>query len=307
MRNYACLLLLVAACSGKDASILRRHPSGTTDDVSPTDPTGGAGGEGAGAASKPDAGADANVDAGPWPGSDVILLPFAPQKNANVGSCGAVLADLAKHIPPMYGTQYDIPSDCVAWGEALTIGIDSHITNYVNPYAAKGVAAGGFYVTKDRMAFVLEPATTRLSHVSPMVPASLRGPMFQVNLVDAVADWDATPTFILDEWVVQTNGADVAVELGKDDVSGAFELTMYALAFGAAVEAHEPLDAQLVQFLAWHAERAMTLYRAAAKSPSALYAAWQTSADAKPLRNFARRVFSGPYVAKVLEIGAAKE
>ena len=41
----------------------------------------------------------------------------------------------------------------------------------MNPYAAKGVAAGGFYVTKDEMAFVVEPAVTKLSNVASHVPA----------------------------------------------------------------------------------------------------------------------------------------
>lgn len=325
MRTSTCLLLLATACSGNDAWIRRPYESPAGADAPPAHPTGGGSGNG----TKPrsvDGGSDGGDDGGPWPGSDVILLPFGQQKTANVAQCGAVLTDLAQHLPSMYGTQYDLPTDCIAWGEALTIGIDSHVTSYLNPYAAKGVAAGGFYVTKGQMAFVVEPAATKLSDVAPHVPASLHGPTFQRNLVDAVADFDSMPTELLDEWVLQTNGADVAVELGaagmiaspRDGVSGALELTIYALAFGATVEAIEPAawktSKQLVEFLAWHAQRAMTLYRTGAAmapytaaSQAALYAAWKTSADAKPLRNFARRTFGGAYVTKVLEIGGATE
>jgi hypothetical protein len=327
MRKWAWLFVTVVACSGENASIVRRYTNGG--DVSPTDPGGSPGGSGGGGGATPppqsDAGSsDASGDAGPWPGSDLIILPFTPQKPASIPQCGATLTDLAQHLPSMYGTQYDIPDDCIAWAQALSIGIDSHITNYVNPYAAKGVAAGGFYLTQDRMTFVPEPAATHLSHVAPRVPANLHGASFQAELVDSVADFDTTPTFILDEWVVRTNAAAVAVELAskistpRDGVSGALELTIYALAFGAAVEAIEPTafstSHELTSFLAWHADRAMTLYRTgaalapyAAASQAALYASWKTSADAKPLRNFARRTFGSAYVTKVLEIGAAIE
>jgi hypothetical protein len=85
--------------------------------------------------------------------------------------------------------------------------------------------------------------------------------------------WDGTPTFILDQWNCETNGSEVAVELGqagsfatpRDGVSGALEFTVYALALGLTVES---IDAsylatytQFREFLAWEAERAMGLYR----------------------------------------------
>lgn len=316
---WATGLLVVAACSGSDATIPRAQSSDATS------PTGGAtssgGGRGAGASSPPGAPPDAGAPpSGPWPGSSVILLPFGVQKSATT-PCGAAVTDLEEHLPAMYGTQYDLPDDCIAWAEALTIGIDAHVTNYENPYASMGIAAGGFYVMNSQMAFVTEPAGTKLANVASHVPASLHGSLFQNELVDSLGDWNDTPTFILDEWVVYTNGATAAVELGKagkipsprDGVSGALELTLYALAFGASVEP-ATLSTQLLQFLAWNAERAMDLYRAGAAMPvfsgaaqASLYSAWKTSADAVPLRNFARRVFGGPYVTKVLEIGAASE
>jgi len=269
-----------------------------------------------------DGGASGTVT-GPWPGSNLAMLPFGVQKMASGAGWGSVLTDIVEHIPSIYGTQYDVPDDLVAWGVVGTLGIDSHLRVYEN---VTGQRADGFYLLKDRFALVVEPPTTKVSDVAPHVPASLRGSRFQSYLVDQAATWNDTPTFILDQWNCETNGSAVAVELAtagsfstpRDGVSGALEFTVYALALGLAIET---LDAsyfktyvQLREFLAWEAERAMGLYRAGAALPSlaaasqdAYYTAWKTSPDGKALRNFARRTFGAAYVTKVLEIAAATE
>jgi hypothetical protein len=268
-------------------------------------------------------GGDGGGVTGPWPGSSLVILPFAVQKQASGAGWGTALTDIVRHIPTTYGTQYDVPQDFIAWGDVGTLGIDGHLRIYQN---VTGQRANGFYLMKDRFALVVEPPTTRVTSVAPYVPASLRGSRFQSYLVDQAVTWDDTPTFILDQWNCETNGSEVAVELGtagsfatpRDGVSGALEFTVYSLALGLAVE---NLDAsylatytQFREFLAWEAERAMGLYRAGAVLPSlasttqdAYYAAWKTSADGKALRNFARRTFDAAYVTKVLEIAAATE
>ncbi len=336
-------LAALAACSGDYA----RVRGNTTDGTFPTPAmpgvdgaNGGGGGSGSGSASGgsgtsggtsggpsggPSGGAndDGGAVTGPWPGSGLILLPFAAQKMASGAGWGSALTDIVRHIPTTYGTNYDVPSDFIAWGDVGTLGIDGHLRIYEN---VTGQRANGFYLMKDRFALVVEPPTTRLTGVAAYVPASLRGPRFQSYLVEQAATWDDTPTFILDQWNCETNGSEVAVELGKagsfatprDGVSGALEFTVYALALGLTVEG---LDAsylatytQFREFLAWEAERAMGLYRAGAALPSlasatqdAYYAAWKTSTGGKALRNFARRTFGAAYVVKVLEIAAATE
>jgi hypothetical protein len=326
------------ACSGNDARIPKRN-LGTGAD--PTSPAGGPGGGGSGAdgaegaAGAPGAGSGTGAgsgagssspaDDGPWPGSQVIFLPFAAQRAMSNPAWGAALTDLVQHVPPIYGGQYDEPADPIAWGEIATIGIDGHLRVYVNPYAASGQAANGFYVMKDRMAFVLEPAVT-LTQALSYVPASLEGALYASSLSPGVADWDATPTYVLDEWITQTNGAEVAVELGtsgawtapRHALDGALELTLDALALAAATEALDPTyfaaEPQLRELVAWNAERALGLYRAGVALPvyaspdaAALYAAWKTSADASGLRNFARRAFGAKFCTKVLDIAAAME
>ena len=286
---------------------------------SATGGTGATGGAGTGSA---DGGVDGAVT-GPWPGSNLVILPWSVQKTASGAGWGSVLTDIVQHIPTTYGTQYDVPDDFVAWGVVGTLGIDGHLRVYEN---VTGQRADGFYLLKDRFALVVEPPKTKVSDVAPYVAASLRGSRFQSYLVDQAATWNDTPTFILDQWNCETNGSAVAVELAtagafaapRDGVSGALEFTVYSLALGLAIET---LDAsyfttytQFREFLAWEAERAMGLYRTGAALPSlaaatqdAYYAAWKTSADGKALRNFARRTFGAAYVSKVLEIAAATE
>jgi len=329
-------LTALGACSGDYARVRGNSTDGTlpspaTPGVSGGDGAGGATGSGSasggngtsgGGGTNGDGGSDGGVT-GPWPGSNLVILPFAVQKMASGAGWGTALTDIVRHIPTMYGTQYDVPDDFVAWGDVGTLGIDSYLRVYQN---VTGQRANGFYLMKDRFALVVEPPTTRVTSVAPYVPASLRGSRFQSYLVDQATTWDDTPTFILDEWNCETNGSEVAVELAKagsfpaprDGVSGALEFTVYSLALGLAVET---LDAnffatytQFREFLAWEAERAMGLYRAGAVLPSlaaatqdAYYAAWKTSADGKALRNFARRTWSAAYVTQVLEIAAATE
>lgn len=326
-------LAALGACSGDYARVRGNSTDGTL--PAPASPSAGGsatGGGGSSSASGGDGtsgGGSASGDGGdsavtgPWPGSNLVILPFAAQKTASGAGWGTALTDIIRHIPTTYGSQYDVPDDFVAWGDVGTLGIDSYLRVYQN---VTGQRANGFYFLKDRFALVVEPPTTRVSSVATYVPASLRGSRFQSYLVDQATTWDDTPTFILDQWNCETNASEVAVELAKagsfpaprDGVSGALEFTVYSLALGLAVDT---LDAnylatytQFREFLAWETERAMGLYRAGAVLPSlaaasqdAYYGAWKTSADGKALRNFARRTFGGPYVTKVLEIAAATE
>ncbi|MDF2697109.1 MAG: hypothetical protein K0S65_5492 [Labilithrix sp.] len=76
-------------------------------------------------------------------------------------------------------------------------------------------------------------------------PGSGTGSRYQGYLVGPAQSWNDEPTFVLEEWVGLTNGSEVGIDLVKqglwgttvrDGVGGTFELTMYALAFGLAIE-----------------------------------------------------------------------
>lgn len=323
--------MVASACSGEGASVLERDTEPTLPPSSGATPGGDSrpgpsgpnGGLGTGGTSSGDAGSDAVTGpALPWPGTNVILLPLAAQKAAAGADWGTGLTDIVQHLPAMYGSQYDYPSDRITWAHETTHGINSHIRNYLN---VTGKPANGFYVMRDRFALVVEP-NAKLAQVGPMVPASLRGSRYQTYLVDQVNGWNDVPTYVLDEWVSYTNGSEVGVELAtsgswttwRDGVAGTLEFTIYALAFAAAVEAADPTYfkgyLQFREFIAWNAERAMGLYKKGAAMPvfawapsDAYYAAWRTSSDAKQLRNFARRWLGGAYATAVLGISAAVE
>ncbi len=308
------LAIAVGGCSGESAGVIANSDA--------TEPRAGAR-PGAGEGEGTDAGAGADAQpSGPWPGSQLVTLPFYAQKMASNATWGSALTDIVQHLPGSYGSQYDFPDDRITWGHETTHGINSYLRNYLN---TTGKRANGLYLMRDRYALVVEP-NVRLANVGTYVPASLRGSRYQTYLVDQVSGWDSTPTYVFDEWVAYTNGSEVGVELAKsgawttwrDGVAGALEFTIYALALGLAVE---KLDAayfanytQFRELLAFSAERAMNLYRAGAVLPvfswatqDTYYATWKTAADAAPLRNFARRTFGAAYCAKVLEIGAAVE
>lgn len=322
----SCSALALAGCGGDDAApLLRSHE---TDGTMPP-PAAPSGGPTSASPAPPPAPAPAPtpttppVPMAPWPGSQLQFLTFPAQKMASGASWGTALTDIVRHLPSSYGNQYDFPDDRITWGHETTHGINSHVRNSLN---TTGKRANGFYLMKDRAALVVEPPTTLLANVGTYVPASLRGSRYKTYLVDQVSGWNDTPTYVYDEWVAYTNGSEVGVELAKsgswtewrDGVAGTLEFTIYALALGLAVEtkdaAYFASYTQFREFLAWNAERAMNLYRAGAVLPvfawttqDNYYTAWKTSADAIPLRNFARRTFGEAYCTKVLEITAAKE
>lgn len=319
------MLGIASACSGESATVPERDglsalPSPTTTGRPGAPGAGGAGASGGGGV---DAGSDVVTGpATPWPGASVVLLPFAAQRGSTGADWGSGLTDIVQHLPTTYGSQYDYPSDRITWAHETTHGINSHLRNYLN---VTGKQANGFYLMKDRFALVVEPSIT-LSQVGPKVPASLRGSRYQTYLVDQVTSWNDTPTYVMDEWVAYTNGSEVGVELAasgswttwRDGVAGTLEFTIYTLALAAAVEAADPAYfagyTQFREFIAFHAERAMGLYAKGSKMPvfawasqDAYFAAWQTSSDAKQLRNAARRWFGGAYATAVLGISAAVE
>ncbi|MBX3209392.1 MAG: hypothetical protein KF764_30445 [Labilithrix sp.] len=311
----------VPACSGDSAQMIPLPVGG----ASATEPSPrGDGGAPTSASGVADAGAGA-ADAGPdapWPGSQVLFFTFPEQRQGTHPSWGAALTDLVRHLHPTY-SQYDYPSERITWGQQVSFGISSHLRF---AYNVTGKPANGFYVMKDRATLVVEPAI-RLEDVAPRVPASLRGPRYQPYLVTPTRDWNDTPTFVLEEWVSFTNGSEVGVGLvaeglwgttTRDAVGGTLELTVYALAFGRAVDELDPTyftkNPLTREFLAWNAERAMGLYAEGMKVPAfadganeAYRATWTKAADAAPLRNFARQLFGASYCVKVLGISAAKE
>lgn len=298
------------------------NDTGNTNDTGPSAGTrGGAPGTGSGGGtSSPPVGP---TPEGPWPGSQAFFFNFPAQKQASGTTWGTALTDIVRHLNPTYGTQYDYPNDRLAWAALNSHGISAHLRF---AYNVTGKPANGFYVLQDRATLFVEPKMN-LSDIASRIPPSLRGSRYATYVVNAAKDWNDSPSYLIEEWVGLTNASEVAVDLVKenlwgtqtrDAVSGAFELMVYAFAFGLAAEQIEatyftdnPLSRE---FLAWNAERAMRLYTEGAAMPVFAnnaqddYATkWRSSPDGAPLRNFARHLFGATYCVKVLGITGPNE
>ncbi|MCB9560280.1 MAG: hypothetical protein H6708_07710 [Kofleriaceae bacterium] len=295
------LLLLVPACEVGGAS-----------DPSADDTVGDADGGG----TAPDAGPGA-PDAAPDPGDGVTWFTWPAQQPAlGEAAWGAQLTDIARHLPASYGTQY-WDDDPATAGHETSHGIHAHLRNYEYDGAGR---ANAFYVLDDRAAFVREPGI-RKADVAAAVPASLRGPRYDLYLAGQVA-WDDTPLYVFDEWNAYVNGAAVAVGLEadglwtrgwRDAVMGPLEFTVYAIATVKAVADGDPAyfaaDTQLRAFTAWNIRRAMALFE---QGRAMADFAWQTQDDyaaalrtgtgagVEALRQFARDTWGPTWCAEVL-------
>lgn len=240
------------------------------------------------------------------PGDRVAWTAFPAQKATTHHRFGPVLTDIEQHLHPRFGAQYS-SSDLVTHAHETTHGIHSDLRMKYRK--------AGFYCLNGKAAVFAEPKV-RLSQVAAFVPAEHRRMRFGTYLAGSqLRSWDDTPTYILDEWVAYTNGAEAAISqeqhglphrLGGDSVYGQIEFIPYALAFCLAVEKHDPryLDGpdgvQLKEFVAHELRRAARLYRLGMEMPRLRW-------DQKPprvageLRAVAARWYGEAFVQKHLE------
>lgn len=227
---------------------------------------------------------------------------------------GTDLTDIGRHLPASYGTQYWDARGITA-GHETSHGIHAHLRNYENTL---GVRANAFYVLGNKAAFVAEP-NMRKSDIKARIPASLRGPRYQLYLVQQTA-WDDTPLYIFDEWNSYVNGAEVAIDQVKsglyndgwtDAVLGPLEFTAYAIATAKAVSELDPTyfasNLQFKRFTAWNIKRAMALYEQGRVMTEFMYADQEayavklrTGAEADALRQFARTTWGASWCQTTL-------
>ena len=251
---------------------------------------------------------------GPQPGDGVEWLQFTPLNSRTGSSWGAVLTDVAQHIPEEQLSIY-WDSDPVTAGHETTHSIHAYLRNYRN---TTGTRANGFYVLEDRAVIVREPGI-RKSQVASYVPTELRGYRFSLYITGQ-AEWDDTPLYVFDEWNAYVNGTAVAVDLAtsgrwtygwQDACMGTLEFVIYSLAVGMAVKdkdaSYFASYRQFREFLAWNLRRSMQTYTACAVLPDfawdeqdRLLAALRTSSAAEAMRAFARETFGAAFTNEVL-------
>jgi hypothetical protein len=236
---------------------------------------------------------------------------FPEQSRRSSGQWGSVLTDVARHLPA--GGQYDDAyqrytreGDLVTAGHEWTHFVNAHLCSLT------GVGHSAFYVLGGRY-FAL-PIPERLRGIVPHVPASLRGDLYDLYLVQNSSNARVDPLYLFDEWTAYANDVTIAVDQlthGKPlnpfnlraiqtmTAGNVLEFTFYGFAVGMAVKKYDPayygsLEGQrLREFIAYNARRSMAIYNQALRRPelsrgdirhTSLMSAFRDSTDAAEIR-----------------------
>ncbi len=116
-----------------------------------------------------------------------------------------------------------------------------------------------FYILNNQAITLDEPDGT-LTMVAEQIPKNLRGNNYKLYLVDARRYWDGQPTYVFDEFVAYTNGAQARLDLGREDRIGVVkrmaEFLTYSICVPWAIESNDP---RIRAFLRYQIDRALSL------------------------------------------------
>jgi hypothetical protein len=241
----------------------------------------------------------------------------------NVTDLGKILSDIESHMPA--GHIYK-DSDKITWAHETTHGINSNIRQkYSRGWGANNnldiwgrsvwkaidgkpvFHAGrinGFYCLNNKAAIINEPPTT-MQAAAALVPKSLRGPVYQLYMVQQASSWGDTPLYIFDEWVAYTNGSECRIDLKiqerSETVSQMLEFDVYSLCLAMAIKknASDYDDTQFKKFLMWNIERSFSLYKGEERAQSYLEAL-RTGAEAEDLRKFTKEYCGEEWTKRIL-------
>lgn len=203
-----------------------------------------------------------------------------------------VLADIESRMPANH--QYAFPLMPMTWAHETTHGLNSNLRSGKPGFNV-------FYVLNGKAMIIKEPRG-RLFAVAKMIPPSLRGPSFQLYLIEQRRYWDDTPTYMLDEWVAYINGSCCGREVSENgwhfELLQAINFAVYSLAMAQSVSASDPTydHTQLREFVKYNAGRVRWLIDRLEESGDddthvrqirAYLAAWRTGTESAILRAFA--------------------
>lgn len=170
---------------------------------------------------------------------------------------GKVLRDIESHMP--FGHPYTSRNK-ITWAHETTHGINSAIRNgYPNP-----AGVNGFYCLENRACVLYEPKTT-IRVIADQIPEVLRGPSYQLYLVQQAREWNNRPLYLFDEWVAYTNGAATGRELNYQgwyyELLQVHNFNVYCIYMAMTVKTVCPDydDAQMKLFMKWNIERTFAL------------------------------------------------
>lgn len=216
---------------------------------------------------------------------------------------GNVLADIESHIHTNH--RYRYPNNLLTWTHETTHGINANIRDtHKDAYKVNG-----FYVLKDRALVIYEPRLT-IRDVSREVPHSLRGPGYDLYLIQQQGGWNDRPLYLFDEWIAYTNGSECGKELNH--TGWWFELLQsvnFSVYCTCVVKLEGGKDPLLKDFTKWNIERVISLCgkevngEGSDKNPTG--AAWEyirkvrTSEDSEEFRKSSRSLFGEDWCKKV--------
>jgi len=198
------------------------------------------------------------------PATPPEVMPVEPQfdswpkvRNVQNTALGKILQDIDSHMPA--GHQYS-DGNKVTWSHETTHGINSNIRNK-HQDASK---VNGFYCLQDRACVIYEPKTT-IRAIALKIPQALRGPSYQLYLVQQTSGWNDRPLYLFDEWIAYTNGSETGRELNHQgwyyELLQAHNFNVYCMYLAMTVKKTCPDydDKQMKAFMMWNIERTFRL------------------------------------------------
>ena len=144
---------------------------------------------------------------------------------------GVVLGDLESHLKKGHSYRDD---NKITWAHQVTHGINAVIRN--ENMIKEG--CNGFYVLQDRAIILKEPFIT-INDVAREIPNKLRGPSFNLYLIEQNDKWNDRPLYLMDEWIAFTTGSEVGKDLNFESSNNAQEYNFDVSMAQAATIARE--------------------------------------------------------------------
>ena len=220
----------------------------------------------------------------------------------SVTNLGNILSDIESHMPSKHIYRSE---DYVTWAHETSHGLASNLRIKFAGQPKYTSRINGFYVLNNKSVIINEPNTT-IHAVARQVPMSLRGMSYDLYMVQQAASWNDSPLYILDEWVAYANGsatrADLKIINRTETVLQMLEFNVYVMTEAMIIRT---TDSQFKNFVRWHLERTMRIYKDNQKlgSLNQCHVFWNKAChnqDAANLRQFVRDYYGKEWSSEIL-------
>ena len=213
------------------------------------------------------------------------------------------LADIESRMPA--GHHYAFPTMPMTWGHMTTHGLNNNLRQ-------RNLGCNVLYVMGGKACVIREPKG-RLSAIARLIPPKLRGPSFQLHLIEQPRYWEYEPTYLLDEWMACTNGSLVGRQVAENgwhfELLQAINFTVYSIAMANSICGSDPQydHTQLRAFIQYNAERTLKIWNELDASGvddnhvrqiRAYLQEWRTGTESASLREFAMKYLGQPLLGE---------